>query len=470
MKASRETNRKVIKIPVEGRARIGSTMREQRFTGRTTRVCHKATGQGGNFLVEMDENAEGMCLELPDIGVPFLGTIKRLPVLECYQGQKLLPQSKIKLQLFPVNEATRIGLEKDGHHPYLELILRPRKKITSMPDSMSSNRRWTLNDGNISAGAVYAAFGSPAVFRLRYGWFSTEPKTAYQPSTSANDLRSEGEQRCRSPATENVIDELWKHTALATKDFKSNDASETINADTEKISTGAVDPRDNIQRRMGNHAQEPLLIDSVTNISVGGLLSEASLQAKFNSSKEKQIGKNEGFYPTEIKNDSKSFVSWDCPSMSIGGLLSEASLQGKLNGSDAQPVESNAGLPPTQGQRPSTHDSCLSIFDAKETCRAFPSQKFSSSGKDVLGFGGSRGCFNQNPVSKLFKFPDEAKANSVTELPQDQRGCQESDTALMICSQVNNESDSLGPFDLGLPVSRKLITGESASSISGFVK
>ncbi|KAM1504039.1 hypothetical protein FF1_000206 [Malus domestica] len=127
MKASRETNRKVIKIPVEGRARIGSTMREQRFTGRTTRVCHKATGQGGNFLVEMDENAEGMCLELPDIGVPFLGTIKRLPVLECDQGQKLLLQSKIKLQLFPVNEATRIGLEKDGHHPYLELILRPRK-------------------------------------------------------------------------------------------------------------------------------------------------------------------------------------------------------------------------------------------------------------------------------------------------------------------------------------------------------
>ncbi|TQE05654.1 hypothetical protein C1H46_008787 [Malus baccata] len=408
MKASRETNRKVIKIPIEGRARTGSTMREQRFTGRTTRVCHKATGQGGNFLVEMDENAQGMCLELPDIGVPFLGTIKRLPVLECYQGQKLLPQSKIKLQLFPVNEATRIGLEK-------------------MPDSMSSNRRWTLNDGNISAGAVYAAFGSPAVFRLSYGWFSTEPKTAYQPSTSANDLRSEGEQRCRSPATENVIDELWKHTALATKDFKSNDASETINADTEKISTGAVDSRDNIQRRMGNHAEEPLLIDS-----------------------------------------------------------------GKLNGSDAQPVESNAGLPPTQGQWPSTHDSCLSIFDAKETCRAFPSQKFSSSGKDVLGFGGSRGCFNQNPGSKLFKFPDAAKANSVTELPQDQRGCQESDTALMICSQVNNDerslglsgikwlmvvilllgthSDSLRPFDLGLPVSRKLITGESASSIIGFVK
>ncbi|CAN6567691.1 unnamed protein product [Malus baccata var. baccata] len=159
MKASRETNRKVIKIPIEGRARTGSTMREQRFTGRTTRVCHKATGQGGNFLVEMDENAQGMCLELPDIGVPFLGTIKRLPVLECYQGQKLLPQSKIKLQLFPVNEATRIGLEKDGHHPYLELILRPRKKITSVLKHL--NDKWGRSS---IAFEFYSHIRCPTVF------------------------------------------------------------------------------------------------------------------------------------------------------------------------------------------------------------------------------------------------------------------------------------------------------------------
>ncbi|XP_068320271.1 TSL-kinase interacting protein 1-like [Pyrus communis] len=256
MKVCRETNRKVIKVPIESRAGIGSSMREQK-TGRTTRVCPKATGKGGC--------ADGMYLELPDKGGPFSGITKRPPDLECCQGKTFLPQSKIKLQLFPVNEVTRMRLEKDGHHPYLELILRPQKKITSvlkhlndkwgsssvalnelvlfpykMHDSMSSNRRWTLNDGDISAGAVYADIGCPAVFRLRYGWLSTEPKGADQPSTSANDLQSEVEQRCRSASTENVYDELGKQTVLATKDFRSIKARETINADAENISTGVV--------------------------------------------------------------------------------------------------------------------------------------------------------------------------------------------------------------------------------------
>ncbi|VVA40100.1 PREDICTED: TSL-kinase interacting [Prunus dulcis] len=529
MKASRQTNKRVIKVPIECRGGIGSSMREQKSTRRTTRHSHKATGKGGNFLVEKDEclspysAADGMCLELPDRGVQSSETTKRLPVIDFCQGQTLLPHSKIKLQLFPVNEVTRIGLEKDGHHPYLELILRARKKISSVlkhlngkwgsssvslgepalfpykiQDSMSSNIRWTLNDGDISAGAIYAAIGSPEVFRLRYGWFSTEPKTAAEPSTSAIDkvdLQSEGAQRYSRAATENSYDKVGKHTGLPRKDFRSINASETINADTEKISTGAVHLKGDSQRMDGNHAQSPLLVDSV---SIEGLLSEASLQAKCNNSDKKQIGKDEGFHPTELKSDSKLYALWaDCPSISIGGLLSEASLQGKLNRIDAQSTASNAGLPPThlisdshqgfvatrinspRGPGPSTHDSCLSILDAEETCHAFPFQKFSSSGKDVLGFGGSCGGFSQNAASKAFKSPNATKqVNSVAGLPQD-RACQESDTDLMACSRVNDErslglsgikwTDSLGPFDLGLPVSQKLITGES-TSISGFVK
>lgn len=39
-------------------------------------------------------------------------------------------------------------------------------------DNMSSNGRWTMNDGDISAGAIYAAIGSPEVFRLRYKAYS----------------------------------------------------------------------------------------------------------------------------------------------------------------------------------------------------------------------------------------------------------------------------------------------------------
>lgn len=81
---------------------------------------------------------------------------------------------------------------QDGHNPYLELTLRGRKKISSVLQhiekkwgSSSTNKgepmlfpynkmenlpdcRWTINDSDTTASAVYAAIGSPAIFRLRY--------------------------------------------------------------------------------------------------------------------------------------------------------------------------------------------------------------------------------------------------------------------------------------------------------------
>ncbi|KAK1411809.1 hypothetical protein QVD17_32587 [Tagetes erecta] len=104
---------------------------------------------------------------------------------------------KLKLQLFPIDESTRRSLETDNHNPHLELTLSTRKKISSVLEHM--NRKWgsssiasgeltlvpydiqTLNilncqkwtrDSVLSAGDVYAAIGSPSVFRLRYGWFA----------------------------------------------------------------------------------------------------------------------------------------------------------------------------------------------------------------------------------------------------------------------------------------------------------
>lgn len=168
----------------------------------------------------------------------------------------------------------------------------------------------------------------------------------------------------------------------------------------------------------GNHGQSlALVVDTVTNISIGGLLSESSLQAKCNNGNNKQIEKDKSPHPVDVKSESKSFELWaDCPSISIGGILSEVSLQGKINCFGAQSTASNPSLQPThsisdspQGPRPSTYDSCSSILDAEETCHGFPTQKFSSSGKDVLGFGGSCGGSSQNSGFKLFKFPIPAK-------------------------------------------------------------
>jgi hypothetical protein len=115
----------------------------------------------------------------------------------------------------------------------------------------------------------------------------------------------------------------------------------------------------------------------------------------------------------------QSSVLWadSLTNISIGGLLSEASLLGKS--------DTNAGLQPTQpisdlfdayytthtncpqGPWLSTQDSHSSILDAEETCHAFPSKKFTSSGKDVLPLSGSAftGDCSQAVRSKSSKFP-----------------------------------------------------------------
>ncbi|KNA22480.1 hypothetical protein SOVF_033850 isoform A [Spinacia oleracea] len=105
---------------------------------------------------------------------------------------------KLKLQLFPIDETTRKALEKDKHNPYLELTLSTRKKISSILEHLdrkwgTSNvasgelmlfpvhcqrenlvgyQRWT-RDSVVTAADVYGVIGSPAVFRLRYGWISS---------------------------------------------------------------------------------------------------------------------------------------------------------------------------------------------------------------------------------------------------------------------------------------------------------
>uniref|UniRef100_A0A6V7QPY7 TSL-kinase interacting protein 1 n=1 Tax=Ananas comosus var. bracteatus TaxID=296719 RepID=A0A6V7QPY7_ANACO len=107
---------------------------------------------------------------------------------------------KFKLQLFPIDDIVRKRLEQDKHNPYLELTLTTRKKISSVvrhlnikwgssgtttgelmllpynssPNNMVSYKRWTLKDSDTTAADVYGALGSPAVFRLRYGWFSAQ--------------------------------------------------------------------------------------------------------------------------------------------------------------------------------------------------------------------------------------------------------------------------------------------------------
>ena len=100
---------------------------------------------------------------------------------------------------------------------------------------------------------------------------------------------------------------------------------------------------------------------------------------------------------------------WDdgLTNISIGGLLSEASLQGLLNSCDPRSNGSNPGTQPSQlisdsfdafitaevncfqGPRLSPHSSSSSILDAEDTCHAFSVKKLSASGKGCRTLSGN---------------------------------------------------------------------------------
>ncbi|MQM13612.1 hypothetical protein Taro_046540 [Colocasia esculenta] len=124
------------------------------------------------------------------IADPFRMTVKDT-TLAC--GQSLKTPEKFKLQLFPIDNNIRRVLLELNHNPYLELTLRPRKKISSVvkhlnvkwgfsrkksselmlfpyeaqTENIVNHRKWTLKDTGTSAADVFMAIGHPEVFRLR---------------------------------------------------------------------------------------------------------------------------------------------------------------------------------------------------------------------------------------------------------------------------------------------------------------
>lgn len=176
--------------------------------------------------------------------------------------------------------------------------------------------------------------------------------------------------------------------------------------------------------------------DSLTNLSIGGLLSEASLQGKINNCDPESNGSKSDLHPTTDKGPIQSLLPWDdsLTTLSIGGLLSEASLQGKINTCEPKLDGSRSGLQLTllisdsfdafiagqmnsypQVLKPTSHELHSSILDAEETCHAFPFRNFSSSAKDVVAVSGSvnsRGG-SRDTSSKPFKFPNFAEVCSI---------------------------------------------------------
>ncbi|CAA0831857.1 Unknown protein [Striga hermonthica] len=253
------------------------------------------------------------------------------------QVQLQIPPVKVKLQLFPINEETRMGLEKDGHNPFLELTLSARKRISSVLrhlntkwgnssvakgqlmvfpygtklEQVASCKRWTSNDSSTTAGEVYADVGSPSIFRLRYGWcsnflhpmFRTPPKTCLP---EGHRVEKHDEYREDFENRTNGNDAL--HTAVTEQ--------KTLDVPADFVVHPSI-PWD----------------DNLTNLSIGGLLSEISMQAKLNNSDPNSVTKPV-MQPVGLISD-----------ISIGDLLSEASLLGKMCNPGTRP-ENESSLQP----------------------------------------------------------------------------------------------------------------------------
>ncbi|XP_006854485.3 TSL-kinase interacting protein 1 isoform X1 [Amborella trichopoda] len=251
-----------------------------------------------------------------------------LPTKACpaETGQNVQPFVKLKLQLFPIDESTRRGLETDEINPHLQLTLRSGKKIPSVLDhlnrkwghssvasgelmlfpydaqqeNLDSCQRWTMKETTLCAADLYAILGYPELFRLRYGWFS-DTGTFGDTSHSFDDcLRSgdiqdmndkideaqlpiaskqEGEgERIHTVTTEQMMEEdaivsagklpeSWVNQLETISSYWLNEKS--IDGSIRKL----LEDTDNSKTR-------PLSAgdwgDNLTTISVGDLLSEAS--------------------------------------------------------------------------------------------------------------------------------------------------------------------------------------------------
>ncbi|TKY60376.1 TSL-kinase interacting protein 1 [Spatholobus suberectus] len=465
MKTGRSLDSKAVKASEKCNLKTGA-IGVRNSPKRTNKLDHKARGCGQKLLTDKEnrhfpfKEHMRMCSELSNEDTFLTG---KREAIELHPGQ-MLTSAKIKLQLFPINEGTRIGLEKDGHNPYLELTLRGRKKISSIlkhlgkkwgsssvakgelilfpyniMENLSGCRRWTINDSNITASAVYAAVGRPAIFRLKYGWFYIhEPRSFGIPSTPIP----------YKPAVPGVGNANLEETLCGerdkvevSKEYKAtdvgNEARETV---AQKIDNAAVDPMDNEQRVSSSLQQSSSpWVDSLSNISIGGLLSEASL---FGGLDPKSFA---GIQPCDITSDSlDAFIAAQISNRPVSRLSAE--------------------------------DLRTSILDAEETCHAFPLQKLSSPTDVQIARGKDYSVACSQDVSSNLLNTDKVNDQDG---PSQNPPSGKTQTDLLLSSRPYDDerslgltginwNDSMGPFDLGMPA-QKLIGGDSVG-IGGFVK
>lgn len=344
MKSSGRRKRKASEISQENHQQTVSE--EKKSAKGNCRRSQRPPEEENCFLLEKDQTSpstagksSSWCESLPEMA--------RVVTTNLQTG-KFLSSAKMKLQFFPVNETTRIKLEEDGHNPFLELTLSARKKMSSIlkhlnnkwgsssaamgelmllpynmrPESYSACRRWTSDNSGITAGDLYEILDSPPVFRLRYGWFSNihpESSGVFCASLAGTSKSNNIENACNP--FQSITRCLKEQLDVGNQEIRN--LSDVHNAADLALTgeTSVAVSTDHVGNEVMAHitpAQTALCWDdSFTNLSIGGLLSEASLFTKIRNS--------------TLKSDSKSGLQPILVSdISIGGLLQEASLQEKI--------------------------------------------------------------------------------------------------------------------------------------------
>lgn len=328
--------------------------------------------------------------------------------------------SKLKLQLFPIDESTRKALEMDDYNPHLELTLSTRKRISSVLEHL--NRKWGISsiasgellllpycaqkenlvncqrwtqDSVLSAADVYKQIGSPSVFRLRYCWLSNEQHELLACQAPVSNF-SEQMTKVNGHQNVNIVPDftpehvpgdsfgLCGDKVVSTEKF-AEVATSTLDVDddiVERIDTNSdknivfssenapdislhrkscnlaimkqAEEKNDTRLQTGNLLTPGDWADSLTNISIGDLLNEASDNMETN-----YVGQSNASCQYQLPFSCDSFDA------AIAALMCKN--------------QEKASFQPT------LESHAPSIWDFEETCDAFSFKKNSVSREKVLG-------------------------------------------------------------------------------------
>ncbi|XP_023540575.1 TSL-kinase interacting protein 1 isoform X1 [Cucurbita pepo subsp. pepo] len=427
--------------------------------------------------------------------------------------------TKLKLQLFPVDDGTRRALELDKHNPHLELTLSTRKKISSVLEHLSRKwgnssaahgalmlfpysmqkkclaecQRWT-QDSFESAGDVYAAIGRPQVFRLRYGWCSNTEHGSPELQTSVPAYCIQDDHIIDARDIDGRIVDLASindQPVGLNKDevgtLNDNMSTPTVPNETERFICGRLDdlprssdPTLNISWDKKDVADRTFIrrsddvddlklsnetslsagewADSLTNINIGDLLSGVS----------QDVDPNCIDTPLAEGIQCLQQIPFSCDSF-------DAAIAAHISRQQDKTVS-----------QPTLASHVSSIWDAEETCDAFSFQKNPVILQEVPSSSPFSSLQGYKHIARTYSMESSHMAEELLSdsPPEDHNQgdpmdeCQ-SDPQISETKDLNELADiywpdSLGPLDLDLPSTNKyhsedLILGDSLSSLNRLI-